>query len=237
MRLIEITRDEIKGKIGLLPIGSIEQHGPHLPLGTDGIIAEWIAERVEEAFKEDVLLYPTLYYGCSKEHFGFPFISIGYVNMINFLLDVVRSSKDAGLSSLIIVNGHGGNESVLDIVRREINMSDDCFKLYVFSLVGRDNFEGVIDMHAGSVETSKIYAIKKELVRVEKLREVDDFSVKEGVFKTIPTSRANKYGIINIGGKVEIDEVRGKKALENAVKDLSELVKKVLEEVRKCKKG
>ncbi|BCU70919.1 creatininase family protein [Stygiolobus caldivivus] len=236
MKLIEATREEIRGKIGLMPIGSIEQHGPHLPLGTDGIIAEWIAQRVEEKFRDKVLLYPTLYYGCSKEHYGFPHLSIGYINMFNFLMDIVTTSKNAGVSSLVIVNGHGGNESVLDLVRRETNMNGDkCFKVHVFSMVGRDReLFNVIDMHAGSAETSRIYAINKELVRKENLESVDDYTVNEGVFKTIPISEANKYGIINIGGKVEIDEDKGRKSLEKAVDELSILVSKIIEELKKC---
>lgn len=237
MKLIEITKDEIKGKIGLMPLGSIEQHGPHLPMGTDGIVVEWIAQKVEERFRDQVLLYPTLYYGCSKEHYGFPFLSVGYLNMINFLLDIVNSSKNAGISSLIIVNGHGGNESVLDIIRREVNMSNDnCFKLHIFSMVGRDRdlFPNIIDMHAGSVETSRIYAINRRLVREDKLKEVDDFTIKNGVFKMIPTSEANKYGIINVGGRVEIDEEKGRMSLESSVKDLSDLVRKVLEQIKNC---
>jgi len=60
MRVLEVTRDDIpKDFIILIPIGSIEQHGPHLPLGTDSIIAEHVAGEVERRFSGKVLLYPT----------------------------------------------------------------------------------------------------------------------------------------------------------------------------------
>ncbi len=239
MRLLEVTRDEIKGKIGLLPIGSIEQHGPHLPMGTDSIIAEWVSSRVEERLKDEVVLFPPIYYGCSKEHTGFPYLGVGYVTMINFLIDLMKSAERSGLSAVVIINAHGGNESVLDIVRREINMDlTSCFKVFVFSLVGKYAIDEVKDYHAGSIETSKIAYINKDLVREWKLGEVKDFTVKNGVFKIIPTSIANPYGIINLSGEVKIDVESGRKLLEAAVEDLTRFITgEVKDFINSCSKN
>jgi creatinine amidohydrolase len=83
MHLLYSTRDEVFNKISLLPVGSIEQHGPHLPMGTDAIIAEEIAKRVESEFKDDVLLFPTIYYSCSIEHRGLPYVGVSYITFYN----------------------------------------------------------------------------------------------------------------------------------------------------------
>lgn len=225
MKLLEITRDEIKGKTGLLPIGSIEQHGPHLPMGTDSIIAETIATKIEEKYKEDVILFPTIFYGCSLEHSGYPYIGISYITMINYMIEILNSAKEAGLKSIIVINAHGGNESVLDVIRRQINFTNKHFKVYLFSIVGRDNdLFNVIDMHSGSLEASIIKAINPRLINEEKIKEINDYSVKEGVFETITSYEANPYGVINIGGKIEVNENKGKIFIDKALSDLEKLL-------------
>jgi len=229
MKLLYATKDEISAKVALLPIGSIEQHGPHLPLGTDSIIAEEVARRVEEMFKDKVALLPTIYYSCSLEHKGFPYVGVSYLNFANYLLDLLNSLKQI-FKAVIIVNGHGGNESILDVVRRQINFTNDGFKVYVFNLAGRHKelFEG-LDMHAGSLESSEVKAINPNLVKEERLREVKDYSVKKGVFETITSSEANPYGIVNLGGEVIVDEEKGKRALEFSINELAKLVEEILE--------
>ncbi|AWR96967.1 creatininase family protein [Acidianus sulfidivorans JP7] len=228
MYLLYSTRDEIKGKIGLLPVGSVEQHGPHLPMGTDIIIAEDIAKSVEKEFPDYVVLFPSIYYGCSLEHNGFPYLGVGYISFYNYILDIIQKSKEI-FKSIIIVNGHGGNESILDVIRRQVNFSsNDKFRLYIFSMVGRDkDLLDSIDMHAGSIETSRMKYLHPELVREEKIKEIKDFSVKEGVFKTITTKEANPYGVINIG-EFKIDPEKGKESIQRAIEDLKKLVMDII---------
>ncbi|ARM75613.1 creatininase family protein [Acidianus manzaensis] len=228
MYLLYSTRDEIKGKIGLLPVGSIEQHGPHLPMGTDIIIAEEIAKNVEKEFPNDVVLFPSIYYGCSLEHNGFPYLGVQYISFLNYMLDIIEKSKEL-FKSIIIINGHGGNESILDIIRRQINFTSSEFKVYIFSMVGRDsNLFEAIDMHAGSLETSRMKYLHPELVKEDKIKEIKNLTVKDGVFKEITTKEANPYGVINIG-KLEIDPEKGKISIQKASTELKELVIKILE--------
>ncbi|MCI2415610.1 MAG: creatininase family protein [Candidatus Aramenus sp.] len=237
MKLLEITREEVKGKIGVMPIGSVEQHGPHLPMGTDSIVAEWLASQLESKYGDEVVLFPPLTYGCSWEHGRQPFVGISYVTMINFLTELMESARNAGLLSMILVNGHGGNESVLDVVRRQVNFRNRGFKVYLFSMVGRDRglFQGV-DMHAGSVETSRMLFLRRELVRLEKISEVKDLSVKEGVFQTITTEEANLHGVINLGGRIEVDASKGETSMMRALRELEELFLKVREKVNEVHK-
>jgi Uncharacterized protein, putative amidase len=72
MKLTEVTKDDLNCLVGLLPIGSVEQHGPHLPIGTDSLIAEEVARRVEKELRDEVTLFPTIYYTCSYRTRGLP---------------------------------------------------------------------------------------------------------------------------------------------------------------------
>ncbi len=233
MKLLEVTRDSVKGMIGVMPVGSVEQHGPHLPMGTDSLIAEWLASSLEAMHRDDVLLFPTVTYTCSWEHGRQPFLSVSYSTMISYLTEVMETARDSGIASVIVVNGHGGNESLLDVVRRQVNFRSNHFKVYLFSMVGRDrDLFPVVDMHAGSVESSRLAFVRPYLVRREKVREVEDLSVKEGVFQTITTDEANPHGVINVGGNIEVDERKGEESMRRALADLETLFTKVKERVR-----
>ncbi|MER5436837.1 mycofactocin biosynthesis peptidyl-dipeptidase MftE [Streptomyces sp. NPDC002588] len=97
----------------LVPVGSTEQHGPHLPLDTDSVIARAVAERAAKALPGPALVAPTLLYGASGEHAHFPgTVSIGHEALCSVLVELVRSlSLWAG--SVVFVNGHGGNTASL----------------------------------------------------------------------------------------------------------------------------
>jgi len=219
MILLHSTKDDIYGKIPLIPIGSIEQHGPHLPMGTDSIIVEEIAKRIEKMLSDKILLFPTIYYTCSIEHGDFPYFGVSYITMISYLTELVNQLSRY-FDKAIILNGHGGNESILDIVKRSINFQNKHFKLYIFSVVGKGlEYFKIRDLHAGTVESSIIKYINPRLVREERLKDID-YTVKDGVFNTITTSDANPHGIINLDGKVKIDEKLGEEFISRVVNDL-----------------
>ncbi|ACP39189.1 creatininase family protein [Saccharolobus islandicus] len=228
MKLIEITRDEIREDlVGLVPVGSIEQHGPHLPMGTDSIISEYVASKAEEKLKETTLLFPTIYYGVSLEHKGFPFISLSFQTAISFFNDLLESIfKDLGLRRIIIVNGHGGNSYFLPLVQREFNMKYSNAKVMIFNIFGEEEklLFNVNDLHAGTVETSKIYAIDKRVVRLNKIEEIKSYDVRDGVFVYYSTKEANQFGVLNDGKPIRIDEELGKKILADTVDKLIWLI-------------
>ncbi|ACP36581.1 creatininase family protein [Saccharolobus islandicus] len=228
MKLIEITRDEIREDlVGLVPVGSIEQHGPHLPMGTDSIISEYVASKAEEKLKETTLLFPTVYYGVSLEHKGFPFISLSFQTAISFFNDLLESIfKDLGLRRIIIVNGHGGNSYFLPLVQREFNMKYSNAKVMIFNIFGEEEklLFNVNDLHAGTVETSKIYAIDKRVVRLNKIEEIKSYDVRDGVFVYYSTKEANQFGVLNDGKPIRIDEELGKKILADTVDKLIWLI-------------
>ncbi|WP_328663500.1 mycofactocin biosynthesis peptidyl-dipeptidase MftE [Streptomyces sp. NBC_00328] len=102
------------GALVLVPVGSTEQHGPHLPLSTDSVIAEAVATRAAARLPGPVLVAPTISYGNSGEHAGFPgTLSIGHEALKLVLTETVRSLA-LWASRTVFVNGHGGNVRALD---------------------------------------------------------------------------------------------------------------------------
>ena len=109
INLILFLRKIIKKKkqIAIIPVGSIEQHGPHLPISTDSDIVTEIALRLSE--KINGFLLPTITYGISDEHFPFFNLSIKKTTLSRILEDVCESLIKNGVSKIIIINGHYGN--------------------------------------------------------------------------------------------------------------------------------
>ena len=140
----------------LVPLGSTEQHGPHLPLDTDTRIAVAVAERAA-AHRPGVLVAPAWAYGASGEHTGFPgTLSIGTEALATALVELGRSSEQP----LLLVNGHGGNA---DAVRAAI-------ALLVAEGRGTRAWAPLIpggDPHAGRTETSIMLHLAPQLVRLD----------------------------------------------------------------------
>ncbi|MCP8316209.1 MAG: creatininase family protein [archaeon] len=168
--------DELKRRTDkvLIPIGSLEQHGPHLPLSTDTIIAFEVAKRVAE--KLDVALAPPISLGFSIEHMDFSgTVSLDPLTLTSILKNVCSSLAKHGFKKIFIINGHGGNratiESAIQLIKNELNIS-----LYSFTLLSivqkifnkiRESPKGELG-HADEVETSLMLAICPEKVRMNK---------------------------------------------------------------------
>lgn len=123
--LSEMTSAEVKDYLGegvdlaVLPVGAIEQHGPHGPLGIDYFGAVLVAERITEKLK--AILLPSSIYGASSNHMHFAgTISLRPETLIGLVEDICRSAAHHGFKKLIIVNGHEGNDSMLSIAARRV---------------------------------------------------------------------------------------------------------------------
>ena len=147
-------RIEKKKQIAIIPVGSIEQHGPHLPISTDSDIVTEIAFRLSE--KINGLLLPTISYGISSEHFPFFNLSVKKSTLSKILEDVCESLIKNGISRILIINGHYGN---LDSLRSfEKKNSRRKIKIFSYWKHMRREFD-----HAGNVETSMMLAISKNV--------------------------------------------------------------------------
>jgi creatinine amidohydrolase len=115
LRWARLTAPELRAAlaqpcVGLWPIGSTEQHGPHLATGFDHLAAAVVADRAAAGLGAGALVLPFLPVGCSAHWMGFgATLTIGPDTMIAVIADVCRSASDAGLRDLVIVNGHAGN--------------------------------------------------------------------------------------------------------------------------------
>jgi mycofactocin precursor peptide peptidase len=142
-----------------IPLGSTEQHGPHLPLDTDTRIAAGVAGGLA-AGRPDVVVAPPLSYGASGEHAGFPgTLLVGHGVLADVLTELVRSSRGA-FRGVVLVCAHGGNQEALAAVRRRSAAEGDDVLAWTVAPAGGD-------AHAGRTETSLMLALDPEAVRLD----------------------------------------------------------------------
>ena len=168
--------DRAPAPIVLVPIGSTEQHGPHLPLATDTIIAEELTGRAVH-HTDGLMIGPTISVGASGEHAGFAgTLSIGSEVMTSVLIELVRSADWA--AGVVLVNGHGGNhEAVRSAVAALTAEGRRVLGWWPRWPQRRDG--GPADLHAGRIETSMMLAIDPGLVRLELAAAGPDASIDE----------------------------------------------------------
>ena len=107
----------------VLPIGSVEDHGPHLPLDTDNFLIWNICEEAARRAEGEILLMPQVPYGYETHHMDFPgTIDIQPEHLLHFMLDITRSVAHHGFERILIADGHGSNMPILDLVARRTNI-------------------------------------------------------------------------------------------------------------------
>jgi len=142
-----------------LPIGSLEQHGPHLPLDTDTRIAVELGQRLSRA-RSDTLVAPAVAYGASGEHAGFPgTLLVDHAVLADLLLELIRSARDAFLG-VVLISAHGGNHEALSLVGERCRSDGEAALIWTADAPGAD-------AHAGRSETSLMLAIDAGAVRLE----------------------------------------------------------------------
>lgn len=150
---------DLGSPIVLVPVGSYEQHGPHLPLDTDARIATAIASRAAERL--DAVLGPTLTVTASGEHRGFPgTLSIGTAATTDTFVEIARSATWA--RAVVFVNGHGGNADA--VARATAVLSAERPHLFWSPSAAPDD-----DAHAGLTETSVLLHLDPTVVRLDRL--------------------------------------------------------------------
>ena len=154
-----MTWTEVQSPILVVPVGSCEQHGPHLPLHTDTVIANALAHALASA-RGDCVVAPPVAVGASGEHKGFPgTLSIGNTAMTDVLIELVRSADWA--RGVVLVNGHGGNASAVARAAATLERESRRVRTWWPRIDGGDP-------HAGHVETSLMLALAPSEVRLER---------------------------------------------------------------------
>jgi len=169
--LSEVTWPEAgAGAILAVPVGSCEQHGPHLPLGTDTYVATALCERLR-AQRPDVVVAPALAVTASGEHAGFPgTLSIGIDATATVLIELARSADWA--AGIVLVNGHGGNHAAVTRAVATIRSEGRRVVAWWPAIAGGD-------AHAGHTETSLMLAIRPDLVRGDRIEAGDTRSIAD----------------------------------------------------------
>jgi creatinine amidohydrolase len=146
--------------VALIPVGSIEQHGPHLPVSTDSDIISHIARQVSD--KNGFLLLPTIQYGVSFEHHPFFNMSISTHTLQKVLIELCISLSKNGINTVIILNGHHGNQNALRKLQDKVSKIGGIKqRIFVYSYwhFMKRKFD-----HAGFVETSIMLAISDKVL-------------------------------------------------------------------------
>ncbi|GIW19777.1 MAG: creatinine amidohydrolase [Chloroflexota bacterium] len=180
-RFEDLTREELAQRaprsLFVWPVGSIEQHGPHLPVGADTFHAIHVTANAATIAAEQIpiVMVPPLPFGSSPHHVPFGgTMSIGTEIYYRLLTDLVESLISCGVRRLFIVNGHGGNHEVIQLVARDVALRFDVaiaagswWAMAWDSLVEAGATQlGGLPGHGGAFETSLLLAMQPELVTV-----------------------------------------------------------------------
>lgn len=225
--------------VALLPVGAIEQHGPHLPLDTDAFDAEYLARRVAEACtRPKPLMFPLIPYGVSYHHEDFRgTISITNETLARLTYDVGMGAARNGITKLIIINGHGGNSATLHFAAQMVNRDSHIFTCVDSGETSDTDIDAMTetpnDVHAGEIETSTALAVRPDLVRLDKARKSVprfsnrylDFSSKRSVDWYARTAKLSASGVM--GDPTKATREKGEKIWEVMIRNLVEFVEQI----------
>jgi creatinine amidohydrolase len=172
------TEEFSRARVAVLPVAAVEQHGPHLPVGTDTYIAEAYLARVRGLLPENspVAFLPVQQVGASDEHRAFRgTLTLSPETALRTFIEIGESVQRAGINKLVIINSHGGNIALIDLAARQLRVRHGM--LAVHTSWGRFGYpdglfseaERTHGIHGGDIETSIMLAAYPDLVVAEKI--------------------------------------------------------------------
>jgi creatinine amidohydrolase len=172
------TQEFAPGRIAVLPVAAVEQHGPHLPVGVDTYIAEAYLKRARALLPVDfpAVFLPVQAIGASDEHRAYPgTLTLLPETALAVFIEIGESVHRAGIRKLVIINSHGGNIALIDLAARQLRVRHTM--LAVHCSWGRFGYpEGLFSpaerthgIHGGEIETSIMLAAHPGLVRRDKI--------------------------------------------------------------------
>jgi creatinine amidohydrolase len=218
--------------VALLPIGSFEQHGPYPPLVTDTLIATVISDAISH--QHNAFQLPTVAFGCSHEHSNFAgTVSISSTTLTNIVEDVIDSLASQGIRALIIVNAHGGNYVLSNIVQKASTQG----QLRVGLFPSREDWTearesaGITstshdDMHAGELETSILLAAHPNFVR-DGWQTADHSAPDRRHLTTVGISAYTDSGVIGYPSRASAE--KGRAVVEHLGKAAGDLITLLVE--------
>ena len=233
-RLAVVDRDQT---LVMVPIAAVEQHGPHMPTGTDTILCGAVAEAVESRLPDRVLLAPTLWLGASAHHLRFgSTLDCKLETYVATLCDIARSLLDDGYQRLLFLNGHGGNVDPMRMAVRKMqpeypkailaagsywNVANDLIRE---TLTGDHKFVG----HACEFETSMMLHVRPDLVDDRRRADAGELVADEldGIFLSRDMRQRTREGFT---GRPDLASAeKGKRLFEGIVEKLVGVVNQLL---------
>jgi creatinine amidohydrolase len=250
MLLKDLTWPEVKSLdfdklVVILPTGSFEQHGPHLPFTTDTDIASSVASGIERALPKQVLLTPTLWPGLSTHHMHFPgTLDVPQPVYIQLITELGKSLASMGAKKVFILNGHGGNDTPLRAALRELKSAVPATR-FVFAsywtLAGktlrevRESELGGVG-HACEMETSIMLHLDPSRVKMD--RAVRDGPTHTDIYRQAdmqygrPVFFVNEFHEVTKSGVIGYADLataeKGKRFLDGIVKEVTTFVEHFL---------
>ncbi len=235
-RLTTVDRDQT---LVVIPIAAVEQHGPHMPTGTDFIICSAFAEAVEARLSKQILLTPTVWLGASAHHLRLgSTLNSQLDTYVATLCDIARSLLDDGFRRLLFVNGHGGNVDPMRVAVRQIQPS------YPDALLAAGSYWSVADNliretlegahgtvgHACEFETSMILHLRPELVDNDRLADAGKLVTDQidGVFLSRDMRQRTREGFT---GRPDLATAeKGERLFDGILDRLVSLAERLLQE-------
>jgi creatinine amidohydrolase/Fe(II)-dependent formamide hydrolase-like protein len=225
-----------KMDVALLPVGALEQHGPHLPLDTDAFDADYLARRVAEACSDPKpLVLPLIPFGVSYHHADFTgTVSISNDTLAKMIYEIGMSVSRNGIRKLVIINGHGGNSPALNYAAQMINRDARIFVCVDTGETSDVDIDKIIDtpndVHAGEIETSTGLAVRPQLVQMNRAKKhipkfssrYLNFTSKRGVLWYAYTRKISPSGVM--GDPTKASAAKGDRIWEIMIAHLVSLV-------------
>jgi creatinine amidohydrolase len=196
--------------VAVLPVAATEQHGPHLPVSVDTALVDGVVKSSLLHLSADlpVLFLPTQQIGKSNEHIRFPgTLTLSAQTTISLWMDIGRSVARSGIKKLLLLNSHGGQASIMDIVARDLRTECDLvvYSANWYNLPLGDAVMGLFPaeehrfgIHAGDIETSMMLALEAQ----SGLKGIDMALAQN--FHSTSQDRAAKYPVLGNGSSAKL---------------------------------
>lgn len=244
MTWYEVKQAREDERVAVVPVAMIEEHGPHLPVDTDLVLVNEVCVRAGARIPEEMVVVPPVNHGYAPHQMDFPgVISISADTFISYVTDVCKSLAYQGFKRILLVNGHGSNESLLKVVAR-LTILD--YPEAMCASISHWDFQPVIEAaeqirespepggmaHACELETSMYLAIKENLVQMDKaVKDMDKVDMPKYFWRDLVGSgQARTTGIMPywssisetgvLGDPTKATKEKGERFLEAAVEGL-----------------
>ena len=197
---------DIAQVVAVLPVAATEQHGPHLPVSVDTTLVDGVVNASLPHLPADlpILFLPTQQIGKSNEHIRFPgTLTLSAQTIISLWMDIGRSVARSGIKKLVLLNSHGGQASIMDIVARDLRTEHDLivYSANWYNLPLGDAVMGLFPahehrfgIHAGDIETSMMLALREKYVDMAQAQN----------FHSTSQDRAAKYPVLGNGSSAKL---------------------------------